>query len=80
MSDDSDRILTQLGLRIVARRRELNLTQHDLAERCGMAQSNVARIERGEQNLTVRSICRLAAELGVRPEELFGGTEADMSG
>jgi len=56
-------------------RREAGLSQRELAERAGTAQSVVARIELGETSPTVRSLVRLVeaagfefeAELRARP-------------
>jgi transcriptional regulator with XRE-family HTH domain len=77
--DDSVRVLRQLGLRACERRRELGLTQHEVAAKAGMTQPHIGRIERGEQNLTVRSLCRLAKVLEMTPEELFTGKPAEPS-
>ncbi|APR87297.1 hypothetical protein A7982_12646 [Minicystis rosea] len=80
MAEDADLLLTQIGLRVFERRRALGLTQKELAEKAEMQQSNVARIERGEQNLTVRTLCKLAEALGTTAAELFTGTASPPSG
>lgn len=47
-------------------RREHGLTQRDLADRLGVSQAQVARIERGP-NPTMRSLHRYLAALGLTP-------------
>ncbi len=56
--------------RIAKVRKMRGMTQEDLAARLRTAVRNVQRIEAG-QNLTLHTIARVAAALGVRPEELF---------
>ncbi|MFT3772194.1 MAG: helix-turn-helix transcriptional regulator [Minicystis sp.] len=80
MAEDPDLLLSQIGLRIQERRRDLGLTQKELAEKVEMQQSNVARIERGEQNLTVRTLCKLAEALETTATELFVGSSQRPSG
>jgi len=47
-------------------RRELHLTQAQLAERSGVAQTEISRIERGRKSPTMDTYSRLAAALGLR--------------
>lgn len=71
MSEDADLLLRRVGLRVSKHRRELGLTQRQFGERIAMNQSNIALIEQGLQNLTVRTLVKLAAELGMTVSELF---------
>jgi transcriptional regulator with XRE-family HTH domain len=73
VAEDPDLLLSQIGLRILRRRQELGLSQRDLADRLGIAQTNIARIEHGEQNLTIRTLAKLADALGVTVGELVTG-------
>ncbi|MFT3775344.1 MAG: helix-turn-helix transcriptional regulator [Minicystis sp.] len=73
LSEDPDLFLSQLGVRIVRRREELGLTQRSLAAKLGMAQGNVNRIEYGRQNLTIRTVFRLAEALEMPVAELLSG-------
>jgi DNA-binding XRE family transcriptional regulator len=45
-------------------REKRHLTQKQLADRVGMAQNAVSRIEKGENSLTLRTVQRVAAALG----------------
>jgi transcriptional regulator with XRE-family HTH domain len=74
LAEDSDLLLSQIGLRILRRRQELGLSQKELADRLGIAQTNVARIEHGQQNLTVRTLVKLAEALDMTAAELFAGS------
>jgi len=58
--------------RIAEIRRARAMTQDQVAEALRTATRNVQRIEAG-QNLTLHTLARLAAVLGVRPEELVTG-------
>jgi len=49
----------------------LGLTQEALAERSGLHWTYVGSVERGERNVSVDNICRLAWALGVDVRELF---------
>lgn len=49
---------------IIQARTEQNLTQKDLAERIGMKQSNISRLESGEYNPTVDFLKKVADGLG----------------
>ena len=73
MSDDADLLLSRIGLRVTKRRQELGLTQHQLADKLAMHQGNIHRIEHGQQNLTVRTLVKLAEALEMTPDELFSG-------
>ena len=62
---DADRAIKDIGRRIAEIRRERGWTQEQGAERLGLQTNNLQRIELGMQNLTVRSLVRLANGLGV---------------
>jgi DNA-binding Xre family transcriptional regulator len=71
--EDPDLLLSQIGLRVLKRRQELNLTQKDLADRLGITPTNIHRIEHGQQNLTIRTLAKLAEALDVTVGELVTG-------
>lgn len=52
-----------MGERLAARREELRLTQAQVAERSGIRQSDISRIECGKANPTQTTLERIAAAL-----------------
>ena len=68
---DAERATADVGRRIAELRRERGLTQEQFAERLGIAANALQRIELGMQNLTIRSLVRLANGLGVPLASLF---------
>lgn len=55
-----------IAMQVVVLREELGLTQAELAERCGMDQGDISRIERGSVNPTARTLQRIAGALDAR--------------
>ena len=47
-----------------AKRMRLHMTQKELAEKTGIRQSNISRIESGASSPTVDTLARIAAGLG----------------
>lgn len=68
---DSDGLLQQLGIVIRARRSELGLSQEALADAAGIDRSHMGKIERGERNVSVLNLCRIAGALGSEPSALL---------
>lgn len=60
-----------VGRRIMEARTAAGMTQRDLAERSGVPQPSLPAIERGEVNITVETLGRLAQALGVSPADLL---------
>lgn len=49
---------------VIAARLESHMTQRELAEKTGIRQSNISRIESGSSSPTVETLARIAAGLG----------------
>jgi DNA-binding XRE family transcriptional regulator len=54
-------------------RRELHLTQKQLAAASGINQGEISRIERGQTNPTTTTLAALLGPLGARPGVVRGG-------
>ena len=67
----SDDVLRDLGRRIAELRTIRGLTQDRLAENADVTVQYIQRIEAGRENLTVRSLVRIANLLGASVPELF---------
>lgn len=65
----------RVARRIARARRAKGITQEDFAHAVGTAPRAYQRIESGEQNLTLRTIARIAAVLELSPEALITGDE-----
>ena len=50
---------------LILRRRELGWTQKELADRSGVGQAEISRIERGTRSPTIETYSRLAAALKI---------------
>lgn len=61
------------GLRVRELRVKLGLSQEGLAEVAGLHRTYVGSAERGERNVSLVNIVRLAEALGVDPSELVRG-------
>jgi DNA-binding XRE family transcriptional regulator len=53
---------------IIARRNELSLSQRELARLVGMQQPAICRIERGDNNITIGTLFRVADALNLDVE------------
>lgn len=65
--------LAEFGRRVRARRLDLGLSQSELAERCGLHRTYVGSAERGERNVSLVNICRMAEALGVDAADFVSG-------
>ena len=54
------------GNMLKERRKELKLTQKEVAEKLGRDQSYIARVERGKADIQLSSFFRIASILGIR--------------
>jgi len=60
-----------VGRNLRAYRQERGLSQEDFAEVVGVHRTYMGGLERGERNLTLRSLERIAATLRLNPMELL---------
>lgn len=62
---DKDGRLVKLGVAIRAARKDCDLSQEALADAAGIDRSHMGKIERGERNVSVLNVARVADALGV---------------
>ena len=65
--------LKQFGENLRRLRKEKDVSQEQLAFDAQLDRSFVGQVERGERNLSLLNILRLAEALGIPPEQLFRG-------
>lgn len=66
-----DELLTRLGRNIRAWRTERGLSQEQFADEIGVHRTYAGSLERGERNLSLRTLEKLAAQLKVDPLDLL---------
>ena len=71
MNRNDTAFLHRLGARVRERRTALNLTQAQLAESCGLHRTFIDSVERGERNVALLSLRKIASALRVTPAELL---------
>jgi transcriptional regulator with XRE-family HTH domain len=64
-------IRTRFGSRVRQLRNERGWSQEAFADRAGLHRTYIGSIERGEQNISLENIEKVAATLGVSLAELF---------
>lgn len=72
-------IAGEIGRRVRSRREALTpaMSQERLADQAGLHRTYIGHVERGEVNVTVYSLVRVAAALDVDPAELVAGLRPD---
>ncbi|WP_013334807.1 helix-turn-helix domain-containing protein [Gloeothece verrucosa] len=70
-------IQIKFGRAIQQRRKELNLTQENLAHRTGLDRTYIANIETGKINISLRNIEKLAKGLSISLSDLFKNCALD---
>ncbi|MYM38651.1 helix-turn-helix domain-containing protein [Duganella qianjiadongensis] len=68
---DFDSSLVALGASIRAKRRQLHLSQEALADSSGLDRAHMGKIERGERNVSVLNVLRIARALDMTAAELL---------
>lgn len=72
-SASEQKVIRELGIRVRQLRDEADLSQERLAELAEMHRTYISSIERGQQNISLTILIRLATALEVSLEKLFTG-------
>lgn len=71
MIETEKEILEAIGKKIVSRRRELNMTQEDLAYAADIDRTYIGYIENGKQNISISVLLRIAKALKLHLVDFF---------
>ncbi|MDC0764929.1 helix-turn-helix transcriptional regulator [Brevibacillus sp. AG] len=64
-------VLQHVGKMIREIRKAQGLSQEQLAERVGTKHTDIGKLERGERNVTLKTLVRVASSLGIEIHKLF---------
>ena len=73
-----EKLLRELGARIHNRRRELGLTQEQLAEKMDVSIHMISNLELGKKAIRPENLVRLCNILGVSADYILRGVRSDM--
>jgi XRE family transcriptional regulator, regulator of sulfur utilization len=73
MQNELSRKHKQIGQKVRRYREQRGLSQEELAWKIGLSTSYMGQLERGERNLNVDKILKIAKALKVNPSELLKG-------
>lgn len=68
-----DELLHQMGERIISRRKQLRLTQEELAEAAGVTPQTISTAELGKKALRPANIIKICSALDISPDYLLLG-------
>lgn len=66
-------VLKAFGKKVLKRRADLDLSQEKLAEVAGLDRTYISSVERGQRNISLMNIVKLANALSVSPETFVKG-------
>ncbi len=73
-----DARLEKFGVRVRSLRQKARLSQEELANKVGIHRTYIGGVERGERNLGLINILRIADALEISPASLFKGIERQL--
>lgn len=75
----ANRALTQIvGMKIRRLRLKRGYSQEDLAEQAGLHPTYIGQVERGEKNMTIDSLSKIAAALNVPISSVFDEFDGEL--
>jgi transcriptional regulator with XRE-family HTH domain len=75
MNLDEQEFLREVGLRIRTRREAQNLTQAQLGENCDLDRTFIGSVERGERNVAILNLRKIAQALRIPLQDLLSDQE-----
>ena len=77
MGDTSSRLQRKLGKAVRRLRKDLGFSQESFADAVGMHRAHMGEIERGESNVTLETLARLAKQLRLPVSALLAEAEGE---
>ena len=68
-------IVDRVAMSLPALRRARKLSQHDIGDLAGVSASAISQVERGERGLSLATLARLSAALGITIDDLLRGED-----
>ena len=68
---EHDKLLINLAENIRLRRHQSGISQESLADQCGLHRTYIGAIERGERNVTIKTLARISEALGYAALDLL---------
>ena len=65
------KILKNFGVTVRKERERIGISQEELAYKCGLHRTYIGGVERGERNIGLINLTRIARALGVQPGDLL---------
>jgi len=72
----NEKLLLRIGAAIRERRLAHGMSQEAFADSIGMHRTYYSAIERGERNMTVQTLLKVANALDAKPSEIFAQAQA----
>jgi len=72
-----EKLLKEIGVRINTRRKELGLTQEELAERMEVSIQMISNVELGKKAIRPENLVKLCSALNVSADYILRGSRAD---
>jgi len=66
-----EKIRKEFGIRVRELRKAAGYSQEGFADECGLHRTYIGAIERGEKNISIDNIAKIAAALKLKMGELF---------
>ncbi len=66
-----NKTLFRVGLKVTELRGEKGWTQEELGHRAGLHRAYIGQVERGEKNIGLRNLEKIAKSLGVKVQDLL---------
>jgi transcriptional regulator with XRE-family HTH domain len=68
-----DDVRSKIAANILAERKNLGISQEELAHRCGLHRTEFGLLERGKRDARATTLVKVARGIGITPSQLLDG-------